>query len=100
MKNVVLHNSYESFHNCLTVRTWVKSAWDKGGRVTYPETSSSLRFDDSFRNRVYENRHDRNKERSSIEKILPDMISNVPLYAIELPWLYEKTYFSMGKGRI
>jgi hypothetical protein len=49
---------------------------------------------------VYENRHDRNKERSSIEKILPDMISNVPLYAIELPWLYEKTYFSMGKGRI
>jgi hypothetical protein len=48
MTSVVLHNSYESCHKCVTVGSWVRSESGKGGRVTYPATSAPLRTDDSF----------------------------------------------------
>jgi hypothetical protein len=87
MTSVVLHNSYESCHKCVTVGSWVRSASGKGGRVTYPATSAPLRTDDSFRRRLFKNHHDSNKERSSIEQILRDMVKNVPLDYMHLTCL-------------
>ena len=34
MTSVVLHNSYESCHKCVTLGSWVRSGPGKGGRVT------------------------------------------------------------------
>ena len=101
MTSVVPHNSYCSCHKCTTIGIWTPSLSGRGGRVTYPQTNAPLRTDASFRLRTQVEHHDEKKAGSNIERIVRDMILNVPLDYMHLTCLggEKKLFHAWTKGR-
>ena len=98
MKSIKIHTGYESCPKCEVYGEWI-------GRVVLLETGSTLRTDESFRNKTQEGHH---KGTSILEQLDIDMIRTFAIYYMhcvclgvmrKLLWLWIRGPLATRIGR-
>lgn len=75
LKNTVNHNSYYACERCIQKGTYSQA----GGHVVLESTTSELRTDTSFREKIHQNHHKPSAESSPLLDLKLDMVLSFPL---------------------